>query len=371
VNFSRLGTLPVYGLVFATSYAWAQASATDKALATQLYDDAESLIVAGNPVPACPKYAESYRLDPQLGVLLHLGDCYEKVGRTASAWSTFKEAVEIAALKKDDRESAIKAHTTELEAKLTRLTVVVAPNNPATTEVRKNGDVLGRPAWGTPIPVDPGIQKITATATGYQEWSALVDVRPASTNSQITIPALQPNPVPVAPPPMSTAPVAVAPIAPAPVSPTPIAAAPPPQQAGLLVAASNSSAKDDGVGDSRSGARTAGYVLGVVGAASLGVGAVFGILSSKKLSEREDANKCSATSSCTSSDLDYINKLTTDAKGDATIANIGLIVGGAALVTGVVLVLTNQPKTPPKTGAVDVQPWVGAGSAGCAVGGFW
>ena len=371
MNFGRLGTLPVYALVFATSYAWAQTSATDKALATQLYDDAERLMGAGNPVPACPKYAESYRLDPQLGVLLHLGDCYERVGRTASAWSTFKDAVEIAALKKDDRETAIRAHTTELEAKLTRLTIVVAPNNPATTEVRKNGDVLGRPAWGTPMPVDPGIQKISATATGYQEWSALVDVRPETTNSQVTIPALQPNPVPAPPPPISAAPVAVAPIAPAPVSPAPLAAAPPPQQAGLSFTASNPPAKNDGVGDSRSGARTAGYVLGVVGAASLGAGAIFGILSSKKLSDREDANKCSATSSCTSYDLDRINKLSTDAKGDATIANIGFIAGGAALVTGVVLVLTNQPKTPPKTGVVDMQPWVGAGSAGCAVGGFW
>ncbi len=51
---------------------------------------------AGHAREACPKYADSQRLDPQLGTLLHLGECYAKIGKTASAWASFRDADEIA-----------------------------------------------------------------------------------------------------------------------------------------------------------------------------------------------------------------------------------------------------------------------------------
>ena len=74
----------------------AEPSSADKVMATQLYDDAEKEMGRSNYAVACLKYGESQRLDPQLGTLLHLADCWERAGKTASAWATFKDAIEIA-----------------------------------------------------------------------------------------------------------------------------------------------------------------------------------------------------------------------------------------------------------------------------------
>src|SRR5258706_3292372 len=67
-----------------------------KAAAVSAYDEAETLIAQGKLAEACPRYAESQRLDPQLGTLLHLADCMERNGQTASAWAGFREASEVA-----------------------------------------------------------------------------------------------------------------------------------------------------------------------------------------------------------------------------------------------------------------------------------
>src|SRR5712672_1087960 len=90
---------------FAPMAALADPTAAGKTMATQLFDDAEKLLAAGDTNDACPKYAESERLDPQLGTLLHLAICYEKAGKIATLLLNFKEATEIAAKRGDPREA--------------------------------------------------------------------------------------------------------------------------------------------------------------------------------------------------------------------------------------------------------------------------
>src|SRR5688500_5523674 len=79
-----------------TSQAAAQASASDKAAAEALFDQGLRLMKQNSFSEACPKLEESNRIDPAVGTLLYLGECYERVGKTASAWATFREAASLA-----------------------------------------------------------------------------------------------------------------------------------------------------------------------------------------------------------------------------------------------------------------------------------
>src|SRR4051812_40620982 len=76
-----------------------QAGDPQRALAAQaLFDQAEAEMAAGQIASACKRLEEVTRLVPDaLGGKLKLGDCYEKLGRLASAWSQFAIVAQVAA----------------------------------------------------------------------------------------------------------------------------------------------------------------------------------------------------------------------------------------------------------------------------------
>jgi hypothetical protein len=359
----RAASLPILAFVLVAGLANAEPSAAQKAMASQFFDDAEKLMASGKTADGCAKYAESQRLDPQLGTLLHLADCYEKVGKTASAWATFKDAVEIAAQRKDGREPKARAKVADLEARLPKLVVTLTGRAPAGIEVRQDGEIVGRAAWGSPVPVDPGRHRITAKAPGCEQWFTSVDVPPGASSTRVAVPELLPESAPVAAQPVPVAPAPAAPpLAPPPYAPPPTAPSPPP-----AIGPQPAELSASGGGSTQ---QTIGYVVGGVGVVGLGMGAVFGLTMKSKLSDRDAV--CGPNYLCTSTDqVDQITQLTNDARGAATVSGVSFAIGGAALVTGVVLLLTAPSNEPKKTGAIDVRPWVGPSSAGAAVGGLW
>ena len=109
----------VAGLAFPAT-AWGQVPG-DKAAAQALFDEAIKLIGSRSYGEACPKLEESERLDPAMGTRFQLAQCYEAVGRTASAWAGFLELADLArAAGQEAREKTARQRAAEEEASTDR-----------------------------------------------------------------------------------------------------------------------------------------------------------------------------------------------------------------------------------------------------------
>ncbi|MFM2417004.1 MAG: hypothetical protein RL385_1727, partial [Pseudomonadota bacterium] len=76
----------------AVAGARAETNAADKAAAEALFDRGLQLLRDGKVSEACSALEESESIEPGIGTMLYLADCYERLGRTASAWALFREA---------------------------------------------------------------------------------------------------------------------------------------------------------------------------------------------------------------------------------------------------------------------------------------
>jgi hypothetical protein len=284
--------------------AHAEPTAQERALAESLFRDAKALVTAGNVAAACPKFAESQRLDPQVGTLLYLATCHQQEGKTASAWVEFNDAASAAhAAAQPDREAIAHTRAAALEAKLARLTVSVRrPSDGETLTV--DGIPLGKSAWGASFPVDPGTHVVKAQAAGHAEFSRTVTAEPAGT-SAVDVPQLE------------------------------AVAAPPPRET------PKAEPTDGASGDGR---RTMGFVALGVGGAGLVVGSVFGLIA---IGDKNDAAKLGDAGGCVGNRcvkpvLDKEN----DARTMGWASTAGFAVGIAAAGAGAYLLFTSSSKEP-------------------------
>jgi len=131
------------------------AAAGDSAMADKLFAAARKLMKQKKYTEACPKLEASFKLDEQLGTVLNLGDCYEQLGRLATAWAKFGEAVEWASRDQDDREAYASRRRSALEPRLPKLRVNVV-NPVATLAVFRGDTAVPAATYGMELPVDPG-----------------------------------------------------------------------------------------------------------------------------------------------------------------------------------------------------------------------
>ena len=178
--------------------AWAQSPDTQdaygrKAGAEALFDEAKSLMAAERYSEACPKFAASQAMDPAVGTRLNLADCFEKLGRTASAWAEFRAAGAAARAKgQTDRAEIARKRAAALEQVLVRLSVIVPANANQDIEIRKNGVNLDRGSWGVALPVDPGRYVVEASLSGKRVFHIEVDVpNKPGTIVTTTLPAIE------------------------------------------------------------------------------------------------------------------------------------------------------------------------------------
>jgi hypothetical protein len=298
VRAARLAAI-VLAILVATgpARANAQASAADSALAESLFDEGVALMARGDFDHACPKLAESQRLDPGGGTLLNLARCYEAQKKTASAWATYRAALGVA--RNDAREDRIRyaeEHLAALEPLLPRLVVRIAQPAPA-LELRVDGTRVGSAAWGTPQPVDPGRHVVRATAPGRAAFTAETEIREGET-SVVDVPP-------------------------------------------LARAIGAGGPEEDGPHASRDRAvrgrthRVVGASLTVAGAGGMVTGAVLGILA---LGQSARADRlCPGNAPCTDAGgLDASDRAQTFATG----ATVSLVAGAALIAAGVVLLIT-------------------------------
>src|SRR6478672_5858918 len=113
-GFAALATLAA----IAASPA-AHAQTRDPAAAEAFFAEGRTLLKQGRYAEACSKFEASQKLDPGNGTLMNLADCYEKSGRVASAWLSFREAAAAAASASQvARASHARARAASLEPRL-------------------------------------------------------------------------------------------------------------------------------------------------------------------------------------------------------------------------------------------------------------
>jgi hypothetical protein len=308
-------------LLCIASGAHAQGLPEDHAAADALYEESGVLMKAGRFADACPKLETSQRLDPGVGTLLRLGYCYEHVGRTASAWAAYNDAVAMARKANDRRADEAAGRAKAVEPRLSRLAIVPVRVVPG-LEIRRDGTPLDQGLWGIAVPVDPGEHSLEARAPGWRTWATRVTTADAGT-TKAEVPALAPATSEAAP---KSAPFWGA-------------------------------------------QRIAGAVVGAVGLVAIGVSLGYG--ASAKTSNVESLPHCLANdpTQCYAPGVSLRNS----ALSSADVAT-GIFVGGAAALTAGLITFFVPAGTPAaRTGLLrfQVRPGLGVGSGSLNVGGAW
>ena len=291
--------------------------------AGELFSEARKLVEAGDYKQACPKFEQSMSLNFGIGVQFNLADCWERIGRNASAQALFQGvAASARAAGQTERAQVAQARAQALEPRLVRLLIDVKATDPALS-VRRNRIFVDQKAWGAATPVDAGEYLIEAAAPGKKPWSARVIVPVSATEVvSIVVPPLDPAEPTKA---LSDAPKE-APKKPPPPEPKP----------------------------ARHSAYA--YALGGLGIVSLGVGTALAV--SFKSKNNDAKAICPSGVDCSQADIDRHAELVSDAKGLRTGAFISFGVGAAALIAGTVLYFA--PSSSSNTAGLGAAPFVTA-----------
>ncbi len=256
------------------------------------------------------------RLDPAVGTLLNLGDCHEKSGRIATAWTTFRAAASLAETRQDlKRAEFSRKRATALEPHLPTITIRVLGTDPRLV-VKRDGIVIEEVARATPLPVDPGPHVIYASARGRLPFST-TGTTASGTPTVADAPVLAVDPD-------------------APVEPSDSAPCALPGDGKVL-------------GVSKSTLRIVGIASGAVGLLALGAGTAFALKAKSQWSDAESSH-CDAARTC--DDIGFA--LNEDARSSGNIATIAVVSGAVLLAAGAALYFITRKDLPKKAGATAV-----------------
>lgn len=319
--------------------AHAQTDPQQKAAAEALFDEGKQLLSQGQFEGACRRFEQSQEIDPGVGTLLYLGDCYERTGRLASAWATYREAASAAAAAgQGERTRIADERARRLAPVLSKLVLLVPQDDRvAGFELLLDNRVLSPALFGVPFPIDAGQHEVTARVPGRAAWSNVIEIKPNADYKNLQIPVLTGS--------GGAVPGAVATPYDTPAQSATASGASGPAPAG-------SAAADLSLGASAAPAgapgpdRTASYIVGGAGLVAIGIGVAFGL----RASDKEDESKADCPSGCITQEAADLNQ---QARTSATIANVSYAVGVAALATSVYLFFSagSGPETAARSGS--------------------
>ena len=275
---------------------------------------------------ACAAFEESERLDPQLGTLLNLAFCEERIGKTATAWHQYNVCAVWAEQRgQHDRQTWALRRALEVGRKVSLVLLDV----PAAAEgytIELDGSRVPSSEWGTPRSVDPGDHLVRVSFRGRGSQQLALHVLEGPVTQTMAIPRLA-------------------------------------VRTETVTAAST----DDVAPEEPSRGGNVRLVLGLagigVGVAGAGVGTYFGV---RTFSKRDEARSHCVGTECDATGV----ALQDDAHRSAMASTVAFAVGGVSLALGVWLTLT-APSSSSRTARKRIQPLIGPHMAGLGMGGTW
>lgn len=340
--FRSVASALAMGCAFLALCPTAHAQNRDQALAQSLFDAGRQLMAQKKYSQACPKFEDSEKQDPSPGTLLNLGECYEALGKTATAWARYESAATMAhAASRDQLEKLAINHANKLQGHLSKLTIKGPATPIAGLKVQLDKSDVGSASFGIAVAIDPGQHTIEASAPGYKSWSTEVTVGPNGAQVTTQVPALQKLPPGAKP------------------------AAQPSEKSNTTTGA----AVMRDLGKAHGPSKTLALVVGGAGVAVAGVGAVFGIMAASQASNAKSDPTLCPNKVCTPAGRKEIDSASTK----AMISTIGVGVGAAAIATGVVLFLLSPSSSaehpPSEAASTRVTPLLGPQATGLALSG--
>lgn len=285
--------------------------------ARKLFKEGRALAAAGDYAAACPKFQASLELEPGVGTQFNLADCWEHIGRTASAQKLFLGAAASAkAAGESEREQVLRERAGALEPRLSKLVIDVSDVSPRLT-IKRDGLPLEEEQWGKAIAVDAGSYELVAKAPGKKPWRTTVEVKAGTPVVTVEVPVLEPLAPLEAERPVSRAPAA-------------------PRKARLP--APSPAARDRGPG----GPNYRAFTFAGVGIAGATVATIMGL----KYRSNNDAAKdvCPSSHNCSQDEIDDHDALVKSARTDRVWMFAAGGVGAVGLAGAAFFLLFDRPE---------------------------
>ena len=296
---------------------------TQEAVAAAHFNKGRELFIDGKFAEALAEFRAASEVFESPNTRLYIGRCDRELGHPAAAYIELERAASEAADRSasDPRyqttHDAATHEASALEGKLARVKVLAPAGLPPGTSITVNGADVGTAAVGVAAPIDPGPIEVVAKAPGYL---AVTKSAHAAAGESVEIkiqlekePATATTATPTSTTPTTTT-TTVATHEPPP---------PPPPKVGH-------------------GLRNAGFVIGGIGIAGMGVFAAFAALAQTRFDQLK--NQC-AGGPCDASFGSQID----EGQTFQNIANVALAAGGTAILTGAIMIVagvSTEHKTP-------------------------